>query len=72
MRYTYANMPNKTKEGIRTEVSRGLADIAFYALSQLGIPLELFEEMLEMNCPTNAHKLKFYMDMRNKNPQWFR
>lgn len=71
MKYTYDNMPDKSKEGVMDELGNGLAAIAFHYETVLGVPLEIFEDMLEEKCPTNAHKLRFYMRYRNEKPEIF-
>lgn len=71
--YTYADMPDKTIEGIKTETSKGLAVAAFYFETTLGVPAETFGDWLAEKCPTAAHSVKFYMNFRNKHadlPQW--
>ncbi len=72
MKYKFENMSNKSKEGVLDEVSKGLADIAFYYQTTLGFPLEVFEEMLEEKCPTNSHKIAFYMKFKNEKPEIFK
>lgn len=71
MKYTYQDIPDKSKEGIIKEVQMGLAKIAFHFVSVLGIPREVFDEMLKEKCPDNLSKLSFYLHYRNENPNLF-
>jgi len=71
MKYSYADMPDKTLEGIKKEVEVGLATIAVYFETTLGVPLEIFQEMLETKLKTGADSLLFYMNFRNKHPELF-
>lgn len=71
MKYTYNEMPDKSKQGIKNEVSKGLAIIAFYFQTVLGIPLDTFEDMLEKRCKNDADKLFFYINFRNDKPEIF-
>jgi hypothetical protein len=70
--YTYDDIPDKTVAGIKAEVESGLVEIAHYFATTLGFPLDLFNEELERNFPTNLGKLHFYMAMRNQNPGIFK
>ena len=69
MRYTYQDFKDKSKEGIKKEVSKGLGRAAAYFLTTHGLPFEEFEEkIMEMN---DAEKLLWYMNFRNKNKKLF-
>lgn len=70
--YTYKDFKDKSLKGVGAELSKGLADIAFYFETTLGIPLEIFESMLEEKCPTNLERLALYMRYRNEKPEIFR
>lgn len=72
MRYAYNDMLDKSKDGVMDELGKGLADIAFHYETVLGVPLEIFESLLEEKCPTNAHKLAFYMRYKNEKPEIFK
>ncbi len=71
MTYTYKDMPDKTKEGIKKETSLGLAVAAFYFETTLGIPQETFKSFLEEKCKSDAEKLLWYMNFRNDNPELY-
>lgn len=72
MKYTYNEIPDKSKEGIRQEVIRGLATIAFWFATTKGVDKETFLHWLEEKCPTQAHELLFYMDFRNEHSELFK
>ncbi len=71
MRYTYKDMPDKSKEGILEEARNGLATAAFWFQTTQGIPVEIFKEWLHEKCPTAADSLHFYMNFRNQHPELF-
>ena len=48
--YTYKDMLDKSREGIRAEVSKGLGDVAFYYQTVLGFPLELIGRKMSDKC----------------------
>jgi len=64
-------MPDKTKEGIREEVEKGLGKIASYFFQTYGMPLEVFKEEYESKCKNGAESLLFYMNFRNEHPELF-
>ena len=68
-KYTYKDMPDKSKGGIRKEVSKGLTTIAFYLATTRGIPLENSEDYF--NNKNLVLQLAWYMDFRNKHPELF-
>lgn len=70
--YTYKDIVDKSKDGIKKEVSMGLGKIAFYFLNVLGIPPEVFEDWVKEKTPTDADKLYFYMNFRNEYPDLFK
>lgn len=69
--YTFQDVKDKTKEGIRRETEEGLGIMAFFYYSNKGVPLEYFEDRLEEMYPTNAHKILAYFDFRNEHPELF-
>lgn len=69
--YTFADMQDKTVDGIRKEVESGLATIAVYFHTTFGLPLEYFSSQIEERCPTNPDKVIFYMNFRNLHPELF-
>lgn len=69
MKYTYQDMPDKSKEGIRKETSRGLGTIAAFFLRTYGLPFDYFKT--ETNKLNDARKVLFYMNFRNKHPDLF-
>lgn len=64
-------MSDKSIEGIRREVSKGLAVAAFYFFTTHAMPIEMFEELIEERLPTGVHTLEFYMVFRNEHPELF-
>jgi len=69
--YKYENMPDKSKDGIRNEVSKGLGKIAFYFSQTYGMPIEIFKEIYEDKCDNGLKSLMFYMNFRNEHPEVF-
>jgi len=72
-RYTYADMPDKTKNGIYSEVKRGLALIAFHGITTLGIPKEMMQDYFSdtIDPLSNAEKMAIYFRYRNEYPSFF-
>lgn len=64
-------MEDKSINGIRHEVETGIAKMAFWSITVLGIDYETFKDWLEENCPTNFQKIKIYMNFRNSHPEYF-
>lgn len=71
MMYTYHDMKDKTKDGVLSEMARGLAKIGFYFETTLGVPFEFFCDWLDEYRPTNADRMHFYMKFRSNNPELF-
>lgn len=70
MKYTYKDMPDKTKEGILQEVDEGLLTAAVYEYTTNGIPLEMFND--RMKDWSRADQLFYYMRFRNEHPKLFK
>ncbi len=70
MKYTYENMPDKTKDGIRKEVEFGLGIIIAYFYSTKGIPVETQKSQFAKM--SNEHKIFAYMNFRNQHPELFK
>ena len=70
MKYTYKDFKDKSIDGVRKEVSKGLAIAVFYLVNTLGMPKKLFEEKIsKLN---DAEKLLWYMNFRNQNLKLFK
>lgn len=67
--YSYKDIPDKTVDGIRREVSKGLAVIAVYFQTTFGFPFEVFKDKIDSM--DDAKKTLFYMNFRNKHPELF-
>ncbi len=65
--YRYSNF----KLPLEEELMRGLATIAVYFSTTHGIPLEIFNQLLENNFRNKAEQLRFYMHFRNNNEALF-
>lgn len=51
------------------ELGIGLAHVAFYFTTSLGVPFEIFEECLVRRCPNGADKLFFYLKFKEQHPE---
>ncbi len=71
MTYAYKDIPDKSKEGMDSELSNGMAAIAFYFQSVLGIPYDVFVEDFMPKIETKAQAWMVYMNFRNAHPTLF-
>lgn len=71
MGYHFADMPDKTKDGVMRELSSGLVKMVVYYQTVHGLPIDMMKDLLTKDFPTNDRKLGFYMDFRNRHPKVF-
>ena len=72
MKYTYNDIKDKSREGLRNELQEGLNKICVYFKMTLGIPVEIFNDWLQTKTPTQADQWLFYLNFRNKYPNVFK
>ena len=68
--YSYKDMPDKSNQGIRSEVEYGLGVMAAYFFITIGYPFDDFSDMV--NKLSDEAKIFVYMTFRNKHPQLFK
>lgn len=68
MRYTYKDIPDKSKEGMDKELKEGVIIAGVYMNQTLGLPIETFIEFFS-NFENKAQQWNFYMNFRNKYPK---
>lgn len=71
MKYGYEQMPDKTMEGLHKELESGLTIMAIFFFTSYGIPLDIFNSMLEEKTHNMAEQMVMYLNFRNKYPKLY-